>query len=150
LAHFGVGLADALAPLGGWLAVRQSFANVGPALWLGAFAFFWVSGFDVIYATLDESFDRARGLHSLPAQYGKERALRISAWLHGLAFLCLVDLYFTSFRNPAALVTLGAIGGLLFLQHRLSDDVDLAFFKINAALGFGILGFVATGVRGFA
>ena len=73
LAHFGVGLADAFAPLGGWLAAKQSFTDVGPALWLGAFTFFWVSGFDVIYATMDESFDRAQGLHSLPARYGKSQ-----------------------------------------------------------------------------
>src|SRR5688572_12725461 len=61
-AHLGIGLADALAPLGGWLAVNQSFSNVGPALWLGGFTFFWVSGFDVIYSTLDEKFDRESGI----------------------------------------------------------------------------------------
>src|SRR6266404_4779123 len=83
-AHLGIGAADALAPLGGWMAAKQSFAGVGPALWLGAFTFFWVSGFDVIYATMDEDFDRAHGLHSLPARYGRRRALQISAVLHGL------------------------------------------------------------------
>jgi 4-hydroxybenzoate polyprenyltransferase len=147
LAHFGVGAADALAPLGGWLAVRQSFADVGPALWLGAFTFFWVSGFDVIYATLDERFDRAQGLQSLPARLGKLKALRISGLLHGLAFLSLCMLYAETLRTPVALATLAAIGALLVLEHRLSDDVDLAFFKINAVLGFGILGFVSAGLR---
>ncbi len=145
-AHLGIGAADALAPLGGWLAAKQSFTGVGPALWLGAFTFFWVSGFDVIYATMDESFDRAQGLHSLPARYGRTTALHISAGLHGLAFLSLAGLYWTHLRTPLALVTLAAIGSLLFLEHRLSDDVELAFFKINAVLGFGILGFVAAGV----
>jgi 4-hydroxybenzoate polyprenyltransferase len=149
LAHFGVGIADALAPLGGWMAAKQSFTDVGPALWLGAFTLFWVSGFDVIYATMDESFDRAQGLQSLPARYGKETALKISAGLHVLAFLSLIMLYASRFQSPVAMVTLAAIGGLLYLEHHLSDDVDLAFFKINAVLGFGILGFVATGVGGF-
>ena len=150
LAHFGVGAADALAPLGGWLAVRQSFTDVGPVLWLGAFTFFWVSGFDVIYATMDEAFDRGQGLYSIPARFGKEKALRISALLHVLAFGCLVALYGSAFHpSPVSLSTLLVLGGLLFLEHRLSDDVDLAFFKINAVLSFGILGFVATGVGGF-
>jgi 4-hydroxybenzoate polyprenyltransferase len=147
-AHLGIGVADALAPLGGWLAAKQSFTGVGPALWLGAFTFFWVSGFDVIYATMDETFDRAQGLHSLPAQYGKKTALQISAALHFLAFVSLAVLYAGYFRTTGALATLAVIGSLLYLEHRLSDDVDLAFFKINAVLGFGILGFVAVGVGG--
>lgn len=147
-AHFGIGAADALAPLGGWLAARQSFTNVAPALWLGAFMFFWVSGFDVIYATMDENFDRANGLYSLPSRLGRERALQISGLLHVMAFLSLGVLYTVYFRTTLALLTLFAIGGLLFLEHHLSDDVDLAFFKINAVLSFGVLGFVATGVRG--
>ena len=146
--HLGIGVADAFAPLGGWLAARQSFSGVGPAIWLGLFTFFWVSGFDIIYATMDESFDREHGVQSLPARYGRKAALRLSAALHGLAFLSLAALYVSYFRTTVALVTLAALGSLLYLEHRLSDDVNLAFFKINAVLGFGILGFVAAGVGG--
>ncbi len=108
LAHFGVGAADALAPLGGWMAVQKSFTNVGPALWLGAFTFFWVSGFDVIYSTMDEAFDRAQGLRSLPSHYGKKNALRISGILHALAFACLVMLYIQTLHS--SLVTLLTLG----------------------------------------
>jgi 4-hydroxybenzoate polyprenyltransferase len=147
-AHLGIGLADALAPLGGWLAVNQSFSNVGPALWLGGFTFFWVSGFDVIYSTLDEKFDRESGLHSLPARLGRERALQVSAVLHVLAFGCLAMLF--AVRMEGSLIgflTLGVIGSMLYLEHRLSNDVELAFFKINAALGFGVLGLIALGTR---
>lgn len=146
LAHFGVGLADAFAPLGGWMAVKQSLSNPWPGLLLGLFTFFWVSGFDIIYSTMDEAFDRSQGLHSLPARWGAPRALQISAALHIAAFGVLVFLYAMSFHSLAALVTLFAIGALLFLEQRLSHDVDLAFFKINAVLGFGVLGFVALGM----
>jgi 4-hydroxybenzoate polyprenyltransferase len=145
LAHFGVGAADALAPMGGWLAAHPTFTNFAPAIWLGAFTFFWVSGFDIIYATMDEKFDRAQGLQSLPSRFGSPMALKISGGLHLMAFACLCALYHFFLQTPVALVTLIALGGLLFLEHRLSDDVDLAFFKINAVLGFGILGFVAAG-----
>jgi hypothetical protein len=31
-------------------------------------------------------------------------------------------------------------------EHRRASDVDLAFFKINAALGFVVLGFIAFGL----
>ena len=75
--------------------------------------------------------------------------MRISGVLHVLAFVSLCASLRDLFSYAVALITLAAIGGLLVLEHRLSDDVDLAFFKINAVLGFGILGFVATGVAGF-
>ncbi len=150
-AHLGVGLADALAPLGGWLAVQQSLQDVGPALWLGAFTFFWVSGFDVIYATMDEAFDRGKGLYSLPAYYGKEKALLISGILHMLAFGALAVLYTQALRGSwAGALTLSALGGLLYLEHRLAQDVEFAFFKINAVLGFGVLGLVALGQGGIS
>jgi 4-hydroxybenzoate polyprenyltransferase len=48
---------------------------------------------------------------------------------------------------PAAFLMLVA-GFLLFLEHILVDNVDLAFFKINAVAGFVILAMVVAGVRG--
>jgi 4-hydroxybenzoate polyprenyltransferase len=146
LAHFGIGLADALAPLGGWVAVTRSLHPFWPGFWLALFAFFWVSGFDIIYATMDEAFDRGEGLHSLPARYGSSQALKISGLLHVLAFASLAVLYQFYLKSPLALITLLAIGGLLFWEHHQAEDVDLAFFKINAVLGFGVLGFVAAGL----
>ena len=99
---------------------------------------------------MDEDFDRSQGLQSLPVRFGKPAALRISAGLHSLAFLSLCGLDAVYFRSSLALLTLAAIGGLLVLEQRMSDDVDLAFFKINAVLGFGILAFVATGAGGLS
>lgn len=146
LAHFGVGVADAFAPMGGWLAVTQSLERPMPALLLGLFTLLWVSGFDIIYATMDEKFDRSQGLHSLPARLGSPKALQVSAWLHAGAFVTLTALYVTHLRTLPALATLGAIGALLYLEQKLASDVELAFFKINAVLGFGVISFVALGV----
>jgi 4-hydroxybenzoate polyprenyltransferase len=146
LAHFGVGLADALAPLGGWVAVTKSLHPFWPGFWLALFTFFWVSGFDIIYSTMDEQFDRSQRLHSLPSRLGVAGALRISAVLHVAAFLALLVLYLQNFRTTAALATLAVIGVLLYFEHQKANDVKLAFFKINAVLSFGVLGFVAAGV----
>lgn len=148
MAHFGVGVADAFAPLGGWLAVNQSFEGAMPVLGLALFTVLWISGFDVIYATLDEKFDREQGLHSMPVWLGKETALRVSALLHISAFMVLIILYLTTLRSMVALSTLVAIGALLYLEHAFADDVDLSFFRLNAILGFGIMGFVAVGIGG--
>jgi 4-hydroxybenzoate polyprenyltransferase len=146
-AHLGVGAALAMGPLGAWYAVQLDFRDFGNALLLCLFTLFWVSGFDIIYATLDRDFDRSRGLHSLPSRLGRESALRISAAFHAAAFLLLSVLYWKALEGPFAALLLVLIGALLVVEHRRASDVDLAFFKINAALGFVVLGFVALGLH---
>src|SRR3989338_5802362 len=80
LCHFALGLVLALAPVGGWLAVTGKFSWVPVPL---AFAvLFWVAGFDIIYSLQDMDFDRTYGLHSIPARFGLNRALKISSVCH--------------------------------------------------------------------
>ncbi len=145
-AHFGVGTADAMAPLGGWVAVTRAVHPFWPGFCLALFMFLWVAGFDIIYATMDEAFDRAEGLHSIPARWGSRTAFGVSALLHVAAMGVLLYMYCTFLTSYAALAALGAIGALLYWEHRHADNIDLAFFKINAVIGFGVLGFVALGV----
>jgi 4-hydroxybenzoate polyprenyltransferase len=63
-----------------------------------------------------------------------------------LAFALAGVLYWTAMEGPLAAWLLLVIGALLLLEHRKAADVDLAFFKINAVVGFVVLGFVAAGV----
>lgn len=142
LAHFGVGLGLAMAPLGGWFAVQQSFTGVLPGLLLSGFTLLWVSGFDIIYSTLDELFDREANLYSFTSRLGKARALRISAYLHGASFVALGLLFILYIRAIAAVPFLMLSGFLLYLEHRKAEDVELAFFKINAYLGLSVFGMV--------
>ncbi|MEE9252118.1 MAG: 4-hydroxybenzoate octaprenyltransferase [Thermodesulfobacteriota bacterium] len=144
--HFGVGLGLALAPIGGFVAVTCSLEGLGAALFLGLFTLFWVSGFDIIYATVDEEFDKSAGIHSLVAAYGRERALRVSAVLHGVSFLFLLVLYVTEFRNISSVFLLLITGFLLYFEHLKSSDVDLVFFKVNALLGFSVFFFILSGI----
>lgn len=146
LAHFGVGLGLSMAPLGGWFAVRQSFDDPLPAALLTLFTLFWVAGFDIIYSTLDEMFDRSENLHSFSSRFGKKKALRISGFLHAAAFAMLAILFATYTRAIVSFMFLVCSGLLLYLEHRKSDDVELAFFRINAVVGFTVLGMVLTGV----
>ncbi len=147
--HFGVGTALALAPLAGYAAAHPDLAEPAVALWLGGFALAWVSGFDIIYATLDEAFDRAHQVRSMVSWLGRPRALRVSAALHAVAFGCLVAVAW-GLRVAAAPVwstlavgtTLAAAGVLLWLEQRWAEDVDLAFFKVNVFVGFSVLALV--------
>jgi 4-hydroxybenzoate polyprenyltransferase len=146
LAHFGVGLGLAMGPLGGWFAVSPSFAQIVTPGLLSLFTLLWVAGFDIIYATLDEAFDKKESLFSFPSRFGKERALRYSGYLHAAAFIVLAALFaqagLTLWAVPLLLVT----GVLLYTEQRMAEDVELAFFKINAVAGFAVLAMVLVGV----
>lgn len=153
--HFGVGAALALAPLAGFAAAHPDLEGFGPALWLSGFALAWVSGFDVIYATLDEESDRALGVRSVVVWLGRRRALAVSAALHLAGFACLVLAAVSVLQGPAhappgmlaappgmlaaLAATVLATGCLLWLEQRWAEDVNLAFFKVNVVVGFGVL-----------
>jgi len=146
LAHFGVGMGLAMGPLGGWFAVSPSFDDLlAPAL-LSLFTLFWVAGFDIIYSTLDEDFDRKASLYSFPSRFGRERALRYSGYFHAIAFALLVGLFFYSVFSLLALPLLLLTGYLLYLEQKKAEDVELAFFKINAVAGFAVFVMVLIGV----
>lgn len=135
-AHFGVGLGLSMAPLGGWFAVKGSFEDLHLGILLPIFTIFWATGFDIIYSTLDEEFDRKEGLYSLPSTIGTLKALKVSAILHFLAFVMLIIIYIVFLRNISSLPFLIFSGYLLYLEQKKASDVELAFFKINAIIGF--------------
>jgi 4-hydroxybenzoate polyprenyltransferase len=141
-AHFVLGLALALAPLGSWVAVRGEVAGAGvvPVLWLAGAVVTWVAGFDLIYACQDVEFDRRSKLHSIPARLGVGRALRLSVILHAATVACLV-LVGTSARLSFiwwAAVLVAAL--LLAWEHSLVSEQDLS--RVNAAF-FTVNGWVS-------
>ena len=146
LAHFGVGMGLAMGPLGGWFAVSPSLSDLLEPALLSLFTLFWVAGFDIIYATLDEEFDRKSSLYSFPVRFGRTRALRYSAVLHLLAFCLLCALFVISVFSLLALPLLLLTGYLLYLEQRKAEDVQLAFFKINAVAGLAVFTMVIVGV----
>src|SRR6476619_890788 len=80
-----LGLAMAVAPVGGWLGAG---GRGGWEPWLLALAIgTWVGGFDVLYACQDLDFDRAHGLRSIPVRFGVRGALAISRAMHVIAFV---------------------------------------------------------------
>lgn len=152
LCHLVLGLGLALAPVGAYLAVAGRFDWI-PVLY-GLAVLLWTAGFDVVYALQDEQFDQSQKLYSIPAMFGKVRALRISEWMHlGTAALMVyaARLLFVRFPQVEDLLWLGTgiFLALLIYQHRLvkPDDlskVNLAFFTTNgvASLVFGTLAII--------
>ncbi len=85
-----LGLAMAVAPVGGWLAAG---GRGGWEPWLLGLAIgCWVGGFDVLYACQDLDVDRAHGLHSIPVRFGIARSLAISRVMHVMAVAALAAL----------------------------------------------------------
>jgi 4-hydroxybenzoate polyprenyltransferase len=147
LSHLGLGLAWSMGPLAGWLAASQSLERFNDVVWLWLFSLLWVAGFDIIYATMDEAFDRQAGLHSLPARLGKRHALNVAIILHAAAFLALVILWRDQLRSPAALAWLVGLGALFVWQHAVAEkNPEVAFFRLNSLIGFFVFGLIFSGV----
>lgn len=145
MAHFGVGLGMSMAPLGGYFAASPTFDNLLPAVLLCIFTVFWGTGFDIIYATLDEEFDRQERLYSFVSRFGKSHALLWSSVFHLIAFSALAMLFFTTIRTWYASPFLLLTGILLWVEQRKASNVQLAFFRINAGLGFVVFAMIVTG-----
>lgn len=140
--HLGLGLVQACAPIGGWLAVCGRF-EAAP-LWLGLAILLWVGGFDILYACQDLEHDRAVGLHSLPARLGPQRAFQVARTCHALALLCLVVAGAVLDLGAAWSIGLGAVATLLVWEHSLLSPQDLsrmqqAFFTCNAMISLTLL-----------
>jgi 4-hydroxybenzoate polyprenyltransferase len=144
LVHFWLGASLMLAPIAAWIALRGDLR--WPPVLLGLAVFFWVSGFDIIYACQDETFDRAHGLHSIPERLGIRGALRLAALCHALMVGALVALGWVYPMGTIYFIGVAAVALLLLYEHALvrPDDltrVNVAFFQVNIAISMGLLAF---------
>ena len=137
LCHWFLGFAIGMSPLGAWIAIRGEFA-VFP-IFLLVILMLWMGGFDIIYATQDEEIDRAMGLHSVPARFGRKRALQIAFWSHvAMLALCVTFGVFWGMGIPWWAVTGLMTAAILYIHlFRKSDDLDAMnrdFFLANVAI----------------
>jgi len=123
LCHLFLGLAIAGGPAGAWIAVRGD------------------------YALSDRDFDRATGLHSIPARLGIPGALAVSALLHVVTVVALFALASTAHLGVPYLLGVGLVTGLLVYEHAIVrpndlSRLDVAFFNLNGYVSVAF--FVAT------
>ncbi len=139
-----LGLAMAVAPVGGWLAAGGR-SGVEPWL-LGLAIGTWVGGFDVLYACQDLDFDRAHGLRSIPVRFGVRGSLAISRAMHVIAFVALLTLGSVANLGWVYLAGVLGVGVLLVFEQSLVSEHDLSqvkrAFDLNGYVG--ILYFVTT------
>jgi 4-hydroxybenzoate polyprenyltransferase len=142
-----LGLAMAVAPVGGWLAAGGPIRAPEPWL-LGLAIGLWVGGFDILYACQDVEFDRGHGLHSIPVRFGVARSLTISRAMHGATIVCMAALGLLVPLGPIYFAGVALVAGLLFYEQSLVSAHDLSQVKRAFDLNgwVGILYFAATGL----
>jgi 4-hydroxybenzoate polyprenyltransferase len=129
-----LGLAQAMGPIGAWLAVTGSWS--WDALVLGGAVGVWIGGFDLIYACQDVDFDRRAGLHSFPARFGIAPALHAARVCHVLTVVAFGALGWTMGLGWLYWAGVVVVAGLFVYEHSLVSPTDLsrldvAFFNVN-------------------
>jgi 4-hydroxybenzoate polyprenyltransferase len=132
-----LGLAMAVAPVGGWIAAGGGLA--WPPFLLALAIGTWVGGFDVLYACQDLDFDRAHGLRSIPVRFGVPGSLAISRVMHVITIACLFALGVA--RPLGGIYFAGVAGVALLLVYEQSlvraDDLSKVkqAFDLNGYVG---------------
>lgn len=148
LCHYVLGFAQAVAPVGAWVAVTGTVDGWGPAILLGLAVGTWIAGFDLIYACQDIDSDRREGVHSLPARFGARAALVVSALTHVVTLALLVAFGPAADMGPLWYAGVALTAGALVYEHAIVTPTDLsrvnrAFFTVNGYVGVGLFLFAA-------
>jgi 4-hydroxybenzoate polyprenyltransferase len=145
-----LGLAMAVAPVGGWLAVG---GRAGWEPWLLALAIgTWVGGFDVLYACQDLEFDRVQGLRSIPVRFGVSRSLLVSRLMHTATIVSLLALSWVTPLSRFYQLGVGAVAAMLCYEQWLVREDDLSqvtrAFDLNGYVGILYLLVLAASIYG--
>ena len=148
--HFVLGAALGLAPIGAWIAVKESVGLT--VLLLSAGVICWVAGFDILYACQDHEFDaKENELHSIPKRLGVPGAMRLARRTHAAAVVLFLLFWLVSGLGFLSLLGVLAVALLMRHQHHLVSPTDLsridaAFFTTNGLISIGLFIIVAVDV----
>jgi 4-hydroxybenzoate polyprenyltransferase len=139
-----LGLAMAVAPVGGWIAAG---GRGGAEPWLLGLAIgLWVGGFDILYACQDVEFDRGHGLRSIPVRFGVPRAIALSRAMHAATVFAMAGLWRVADLPALYLGGVAVVAALLVYEQSLVSADDLSqvkkAFDLNGYVG--IVYFAAT------
>jgi len=142
--HLFLGLALGVAPVGAWVAATGQLA-VAP-FWLTGAVICFLAGFDILYATQDEAFDKKAGLHSWVVRWGITHSVQASRFFHVgmLGFLTVfgvqVGFSFSYF------IGIGFIAAALIYQHLKAYTFETKGKKVKFVLSpqmMGLNGWIA-------
>ncbi|WP_380278523.1 menaquinone biosynthesis prenyltransferase MqnP [Kitasatospora purpeofusca] len=139
-----LGLAQAMGPVGAWLAVTGTWS--WDAVVLGAAVGIWIGGFDLVYACQDVASDRADGVRSVPARFGVPAAIRGARACHVITTLLLGWYAVLTDAGAAFWIGLAVVAGAFVYEHTIVKPNDLsrlnrAFFQTNGFVGISLFFF---------
>lgn len=139
-----LGLAQAMGPVGAWLAVTGRWSWT--AVVLGLAVGIWIGGFDLIYACQDVEADRAEGVRSVPARFGIPAAIWGARVCHLLTTALLVWYALLADAGVAFWIGLVVVAGAFVYEHTIVKPNDLsranrAFFSTNGFVGISLFVF---------
>ncbi|MFF3376061.1 menaquinone biosynthesis prenyltransferase MqnP [Streptomyces sp. NPDC002680] len=138
-----LGLAQAMGPVGGWLAITGEWS--WDAVILGLAVGIWIGGFDLIYACQDVETDRETGVLSVPARFGIPAAVWGARVCHVLTTGLLVWYAVATGAGAFFWLGLAIVAGAFVYEHRIVRPHDLsrlnrAFFSVNGFIGITLFG----------
>jgi 4-hydroxybenzoate polyprenyltransferase len=144
LCHGILGLAQAVGPIGAWIAVTGRWS--WDAVLLGLAVGLWIGGFDLIYALQDLDSDRAGGVYSLPARFGPVVALRVSQAAHVVTLALFVAYGIGIGAGMLWYVGVALVAVAFVYEHSIVGPDDLsrvnrAFFTTNGFIGIALFVF---------
>ncbi len=137
LCHWWLGVTCSAAVMGSFLALAGRFE---PRFFpLTGAAALWIAGFDVIYATQDEAHDKANGIHSAPARFGRRGALALSALSHFGAVVLFAASGWLYGAGPWYYAGTAVSAGILVAEQILArsgrdGSIPLAAYTLNQIL----------------
>ncbi|MFF8288474.1 menaquinone biosynthesis prenyltransferase MqnP [Streptomyces sp. NPDC016309] len=139
--HAILGLAQAMGPVGAWIAVTGAWS--WDAVVLGLAVGVWIGGFDLIFACQDVRADRAHGVKSVPARFGIPAALHGARAAHVVTTGLLVWYALATGAGLFFWAGLVVVAAAFVYEHTIVRPHDLsrlnrAFFTTNGFIGVAL------------
>lgn len=141
--HAILGLAQAMGPVGAWIAITGAWS--WDSVTLGLAVGVWIGGFDLIFACQDVQADRAHGVMSVPARFGVPAALYGARAAHVVTTVLLVWYALATEAGGFFWTGLLIVAAAFLYEHTIVKPHDLsrlnrAFFTVNGFIGIALFG----------
>ncbi len=146
--HFWLGLCLGLAPAGAWIGIvggELGWPSITALHWwpqiflISLGVTLWITAFDMAYALMDVDSDLANGIHSFPARFGSESAIKFAVFLSILYAAVFILSDIGIWWNIAA-ISMAAVNIITLTSSRNDmKQFQSRLFKASVSTGWVLL-----------